>query len=36
MKPIEILARLFKEQNGREMEPEQVECSERIIKDIWG
>lgn len=36
MKPIEIIARLFKEQNGREMEPEQVECSERIIKDIWG
>lgn len=36
MKPIEIIARLFKDQNGREMEPEQVECSERIIKDIWG
>ena len=36
MKPIEIISDLFKEQNGREMEPEQVECSERIIKDIWG
>ena len=36
MQPIDIVSRLFVEQNGKEMSEKQHNVSEEVIKNIWG
>ena len=36
MKPIDVIEKMFVEQNGKTMSEEQKKYSEKVIKDIWG